>query len=91
ASPTWALWGLPRGLLPPRIVGTGMGLLNLGGQLAGAITPLVMGFLVDRFSYTVAFGFMLVGVVASITGALWVPQTTDQFARSAPAGLLQAA
>jgi hypothetical protein len=68
-----------------------MGLLNLGGQLAKAITPLVMGFLVDRFSYTVAFGFMLVGVLASITGALRVPQTSDQFARSAPAGLLQAA
>ncbi|MER5604230.1 hypothetical protein [Streptomyces sp. NPDC002265] len=50
-----------------------------------------MGFLVDRFSCTVTFGFMPVGVVASITGALRVPQTTDRFARSAPAELRQAA
>lgn len=91
ALPTMAVMGLPLRVLPTRIVGTGMGLLNLGGQLAGAITPLVMGILVDNFSYTVAFSFMLVGVVASIAGALWVPQTTDQFARSAPAGLLEAA
>ena len=48
--------------LPSKVTGTAMGIANTGGQLAGFVTPMLIGFLVDAFngSFQVAF-FMLVG------------------------------
>lgn len=48
--------------LPSSIAGTGMGLVNTGGQLAGFVTPLVIGFIVDAFkgSYNAAFWMLIV-------------------------------
>ena len=37
------IYGTPLRMLPREVVGAGSGLINFGGQFAGAITPVVMG------------------------------------------------
>jgi hypothetical protein len=36
------IYGMPLRLLPPEVVGAGSGLINFGGQFAGAVTPVIM-------------------------------------------------
>lgn len=59
--------------LPSSIAGSGMGLVNTGGQLAGFITPLAIGFIVQAFngSFNAAFwmliAFAFICAVALVT------------------------
>jgi sugar phosphate permease len=76
--------GLPLRLLPREVAGSAAGLVNMGGQLAGAVAPFVMGFLSDRFSFTAAFLFLEVGAVIGIGAALWAPERPEQLARHFP-------
>ena len=48
--------------LPSSVTGSGMGLVNTGGQLAGFITPLAIGFIVDAFngSFNAAFWMLII-------------------------------
>lgn len=48
--------------LPTSVAGSGMGLVNTGGQLAGFITPLAIGFIVDLFngSFNAAFWMLII-------------------------------
>lgn len=48
--------------LPSSVAGSGMGLVNTGGQLAGFITPLAIGFIVEAFngSFNAAFWMLIV-------------------------------
>ncbi len=48
--------------LPSSVAGSGMGLVNTGGQLAGFVTPLAIGFIVDAFngSFNAAFWMLIV-------------------------------
>lgn len=57
--------------LPSHVTGTGMGIVNTGGQLAGFITPLAIGFVVDAFngSFDAAF-WMLIAFSVVCIGAL---------------------
>lgn len=71
--------GMPVRALPTAVVGAGMGAVNVGGQLAGVIAPVVMGFLVDTFSYAAAFGFLVVSLLVGAVLALLVPQRPEQF------------
>ncbi|UDL97022.1 MFS transporter [Streptomyces longhuiensis] len=73
------IFGLPLRMLPPEYAGVGGGMVNFGGQLAGAISPFIMGFLAEHFSYGVAFSFLGVGCVLAIVGALVTPQTPEAF------------
>jgi MFS family permease len=73
------LFGLPMRALPTEHAGIGMGMLNVGGQLAAAASPLLMGWLVDRFSYTAAFGLLVVTTAAGAVVACRLPQGTAQF------------
>ncbi len=51
---------LPTKILPQRLVGTGIGMVNFGGQLAGFVAPAVIGFLVAYYhSFDAAFGFLI--------------------------------
>ena len=51
--------------LPSSITGSAMGVANTGGQLAGFVTPMAIGFMVDAFngSFDAAF-WMLIGFAA---------------------------
>jgi MFS family permease len=76
------IYGMPLRLLPAGVIGAGSGLVNFGGQFAGAVTPVIMGALADRFSFSAAFGFLLFGVALTVVAALASPQTRDDFART---------
>ena len=73
------IFAIPMRTLPAGMVGTGSGMINFGGQAAGFITPMVMGALVDRYSYTAAFGFLVVGAVLAGAFALGTPQRPKTF------------
>lgn len=59
--------------LPSSITGSAMGIANTGGQLAGFVTPMAIGFMVDAFngSFDAAFwmliGFALICIVSIVT------------------------
>lgn len=73
------IFGLPLRMLPARYAGVGGGMVNFGGQFAGAISPFAMGALAEAFSYEAAFTFLVVGAVIAIVGALVTPQTPEAF------------
>ncbi|WP_289137098.1 MFS transporter [uncultured Brevibacillus sp.] len=58
--------------LPASVTGTGMGIVNTGGQLAGFITPMAIGFIVDAFngSFAAAFWMLIVFAVICIAALL---------------------
>ncbi|MDT7617815.1 MAG: hypothetical protein QOF00_5262 [Pseudonocardiales bacterium] len=78
--------GMPIRALPTAVVASGMGVVNMGGQLAGVLAPVVMGFLVDRFSYTAAFGFLIFSTVAAALIAMFVPQRPADFTMATEPG-----
>jgi fucose permease len=86
---TMGVFGLPLRVLPTALTGIGMGVMNFGGQVAGAVAPLAMGWLADTFSYTAAFGFLIGSTLLTVVFAFWVPQTPAQFAFAGakPAGV----
>lgn len=65
--------GVPLRTLPRDIVGTGMGVVNTGGQLAGVLAPLAMGWLADRFGFGAAFGFLAAATLAAALISLVTP------------------
>jgi MFS transporter, ACS family, hexuronate transporter len=71
--------GMPVRALPPAVIGSGMSVVNVGGQLAGVLAPVLMGHLVDTFSYTAAFGLLIATTVLGALIAFAVPQRQDQF------------
>ncbi|MBO0873173.1 MAG: MFS transporter [Pseudonocardia sp.] len=78
------IFGLPLRLLPSAVVGSAAGLINMGGQIAGAIAPFVMGFLADRVSFTAAFLFLELGLLVGVIATLWAPQRPDELAKHFP-------
>jgi MFS family permease len=54
--------------VPSDVVGSATGLSTFGSQLAGLVTPLVIGVLVDAFkgSFVAAFGYLIVFALVSI-------------------------
>lgn len=68
-----AALALPMKLLPGSIAGSASGVINMGGQSAGFIAPLIIGFMVTAFngSYDAAFWFLIAAAcfsaLASIT------------------------
>ncbi len=76
------IYGMPLLLLPTELVGAGGGLVNFGGQVAGAITPFIMGALADSFGFTAAFMFLFVGVALTIAASSASPQTQEDFGRA---------
>jgi MFS family permease len=67
---------LPTKMLQAQLVGSGVGMVNLGGQLAGFISPLVIGFLVSAFAnYDYAFGFLIAAALFSVLVSLFIRTT----------------
>ncbi|WP_327085798.1 MFS transporter [Nonomuraea sp. NBC_01738] len=76
---TMGILGMPVRALPHAVIGSGMGVVNVGGQIAGVLAPVLMGFLADRFSYTAAFGLLIATTILGALIALIVPQRPEQF------------
>jgi len=69
-----AFWGLVIDAIPAEIMGSASGTVNFGGQVAGFISPFVMGYLIDLYkgSFDGAFLFLIAAAVASVLVALTV-------------------
>jgi sugar phosphate permease len=67
-----ALWALPMTAISKAITGRGIAIVNTGGQLAGALSPLLVGFLVQLSGggYGTTFMLMSCGVIVSSLFAL---------------------
>ncbi|GAA3566674.1 hypothetical protein GCM10022222_58200 [Amycolatopsis ultiminotia] len=76
---TMGVFGLPLRVLPPALTGVGAGIMNFGGQVAGAVAPVAMGWLAEHFSYSAAFGFLVVTTLLTAVIAFWVPQRAEDF------------
>jgi len=75
-------------VVPAAMRGSGMALGGLGWGLSHFSTPLVMGFLADR--YGIVAGFYVLGVLALITVAFLALLRRWAFARTALAGSVPA-
>ncbi|MFC9929165.1 MFS transporter [Streptomyces sp. NPDC127190] len=77
------IFAVPLRALPPGRVGVGSAVIVFGGQLAGMITPPVLGVLADAFSFRAAFACLVLGAVAAAVMAWLTPQDADAFRAAA--------
>jgi MFS family permease len=64
---------LPNKILPGDQIGTGLGMINFGGQCAGFVAPMVMGFLVTGTgSFDAAFDFLLAMTILAVVVATMI-------------------
>jgi ACS family hexuronate transporter-like MFS transporter len=55
---------------PAGVAGRTTGLINFAGQLAGAISPVVVGALIGHAGWTAAFAFLTSGALIASVAAL---------------------
>jgi len=69
-----AALALPMKLLPSSIAGSASGVINMGGQSAGFIAPLLIGFMVTAFngSYDAVFWFLIGAACLSAATSLTI-------------------
>lgn len=60
-----------------------MGVINFGGQVAGASAPVLLGMMVDGFSYPAAFGLLVVTSLIAAVLASRIPQRAEDFSFTA--------
>lgn len=73
-----AIWALPMVLLPARLMGAGSGLINMGGQIGGFLTNLLIGYVITLAGGDYAAGFdVLFGglAVSALAVAIGVRET----------------
>lgn len=64
-----AIWALPMILVPPKLMGSGAGFINTGGQIGGFVTNILIGYVIKWNDNDAAAGFhVMLGalVVAAI-------------------------
>ncbi|MCK1992221.1 MFS transporter [Peribacillus muralis] len=68
------IWVLVIKIFPAKTVGTASGIMNFGGNLAGVVSPMVMGFLISASggSYSSAFWFLIVAMALSVVSILTI-------------------
>jgi MFS family permease len=71
-----AIWALPMNVIPASVMGTSAGFINLGGQIAGFCSPMIMGFLIQAAGgvFDTAFMFLIGGAIGSSIVALTVSE-----------------
>jgi len=64
-----AIWGLPMTVMPKEAMGAASGFINMAGQIAGFIAPLLLGFLIQKTGnyYT---AFMVLASAPVVAGLL---------------------
>lgn len=75
-----ATWALPVSAVSRKITGRAVGIFNTGGQLAGLVSPTVIGYLVDvsKGSFNSSFLFMIACILVSSAIALTLGRNVDQ-------------
>lgn len=69
---------LPTKILAEKMMGTGIGMINFGGQAAGFVAPLVIGVLVQHYSYSAAFIFLMIAAASSVVISMTLRTPTSQ-------------
>ncbi|MFD3745388.1 MFS transporter [Nocardia sp. NPDC058633] len=73
------IFAVPLRALPAEYLGVGSAVIIVGGQLAGMVTPPVVGVIADHLSFEVAFGFLVLGAVIAAVMAIITPQNAASF------------
>ncbi|GHU05755.1 MFS transporter [Betaproteobacteria bacterium] len=70
-------WGILMDQIPARTMGRASGVINFGGQMAGVVSPPIMGFLIKSAGggYSSAFIFMVIALIASAFVTLTLKNT----------------
>jgi len=70
-----AIWGLPMNVMPKEVMGAASGFINMAGQIAGFISPMVIGYLVQvSGNFQSAFLFLVAGATFSAIVAATIQQ-----------------
>jgi fucose permease len=74
-----AIWALPMNLLPSEVMASSASFINFAGQIAGFISPIVMGLLVQRAggSFGTAFSFLIIAILVSACIALTIREKKE--------------
>ena len=89
-----AIWAMPMVLLPPKLMGSGSGFINMGGQIGGFLTNIIIGYVITwsgnsyAAGFNVLFGGLAIGAACMLFGVRERPvtprpSTTEPPARSA--------
>lgn len=70
------IFTMPHRFMKEKVVGTTFGMINFGGQAAGIVSPLIMGFMISASSgsYTNAFLFLTISSLVAALVALTLPK-----------------
>jgi sugar phosphate permease len=82
------IFGLPLRLLRGQVAGLANSTVNFGGQVAGTLAPIAMGWLAQQYSFGAAFALLLAGAVVGALASIWIPQRPVDFAKTLPAEAL---
>ena len=75
-----AVWALPVSSVSKKITGRAVGIFNTGGQAAGLLSPIVIGYLVDvTGSFNAGFNFMIACLAISIALAFTLKTRISEF------------
>jgi len=68
-----AIWAMPMVLLPTRLMGSGSGFINMGGQIGGFLTNLLIGYVITFAggSYAAGFNVLFGGLAVSAACVLF--------------------
>lgn len=71
-------WGMLMQLIPTVIMGKASSIVNFGGQVAGIISPFIIGFLIEKSDggYQSGFLFMVLSLIASAILTLFIQKIT---------------
>lgn len=71
-----SFWALPMSVIPKDAMGRASGIINTGGQIAGFISPMAIGYLVQSSggSFNTSFMFLIAGTLLSCLVALTVKE-----------------
>jgi sugar phosphate permease len=73
------IFGLPVRLLSPKVMASGGSIVNFGGQAGGFLAPILMGFLIQHWSYNAGFILLIVAIAISALTAFWIPESEERF------------
>ncbi|RXV66051.1 MFS transporter [Burkholderia stabilis] len=76
------VFALPAKFLPQKLIGTGTGMVNFGGQVAGFVAPAVIGLLIAvTGNYDAVFGFLIVATAFAFVTSLSIRLSPDADSR----------
>jgi nitrate/nitrite transporter NarK len=81
-------FSMPLKELDPRFAGVGLGLILVGGMVAGVISPSLFGAVVSGPGWMAAWAMLAVGPVVATVAALLLPRTPEAFRAAVPPHLL---